>query len=169
VYGETMQSLSIRSIAICSLLLAMNAFGQQGTDANKTKCAEPQIVTDSKYSPGQVWAYKTRGTENPSTITILRVESLPKVGVIIHIRIDGIKLKNCSGGTSPNVIQDAPFTEDAIDRSVVRLVKQDSQLPDFQAGYADWRAHCGGVYTITVAEMLKADEMTFNAGMNCSN
>ena len=158
---------SIQSSAICSLLIAVGAIGQQGAAANKTKCAEPQLVTDSKYSPGQVWTYKTRGSEDSSTITILRVEDLPKVGVILHVRIDGIKLKNCTSGPSPTTVQHAPFTKDAIDRSVVRIVETDRKLPDYEDGYSDWRVHCGGLYTITVAEMLKADEATFVAGMNC--
>jgi hypothetical protein len=34
-------------------------------------------------------------------------------------------------------------------------------------GYEQWRRDCGGVYAITVAQMLTVDEQTFNAGMGC--
>jgi hypothetical protein len=153
--------------AICILLLSFMAQGGQEFAQTSAKCASPQATIDSKYSPGQVWSYKTRDGEGTSTITILRVETLPKVGTIIHIRIDGIALKNCSGGPIPKVIEHAPFSKDAIDRSVLKLVGQKENLPDYEAGYSDWKAHCGGVYTVTVAEMLAADEQTFNGGMNC--
>ena len=158
----------VQSIAICLLLFASTLTGQQGTATAGEKCVTPEIVSDPKYSPGQVWSYKSRTGESSSTITILRVESLPNIDVIVHVRIDGIKLKNCSGGPSPNAVQHAPFSKDAIDRSVVTLIRKSQQLPEYEAGYSDWKAHCGGVYTVTVAEMLKADEATFNNGMNCS-
>jgi hypothetical protein len=163
-----MLSRGARSIVMCTLLFASTLIGQQGTTTSGAKCATPEIVNDSKYSPGQVWNYKNRAGESSSTITILRVESLPKVGVIVHVRIDGIKLRNCSGGPSPTSIQHAPFAKDAIDRSVVTLIKERQQLPEYEAGYSDWKAHCGGVYTITVAEMLKVDEATYNNGVSCS-
>jgi hypothetical protein len=116
-----------------------------------------------------VWSYKARTGEESSTLTILRVESLPKVGVILHVRIDGIKLKNCSGGHSPTTIQHAPFSREAIDRSVLKLVSQGNVIPDYEAGYLNWREHCGGIYTIPVAEMVSVDEKTLNGGMTCSD
>jgi len=151
------------------LLVCGVAAARQRPDSPTRKCAEPQTVTDAKYSPGQVWAYRTRKGEESSTITVLRVESLPKLGVIVHVRLDGIELKNCSGGPSPTTIGHAPFTKDALDRSVTRLLEQGRTLPDYEQGYNNWREACGGVYTITVAEMLKVDEATFNSGMNCSS
>jgi len=135
--------------------------------AGKVECATPQIVDDAKYKPGQIWSYKTRASESSSTITILRVETLPKAGIILHIRIDGIRLKNCAGGPSPTTIQHAPFTKAAIDMSVTRMLRNSAELPDFEDGYRDWLGHCGGVYTIAVAEMVRADEATFNAGSGC--
>jgi len=122
-----------------------------------------------KYSPGQVWAYKTRPGENASTVTILRIESLPRVGVIIYVRLDGIKLKNCSGGSSPTVIEHAPFTREAFDKSVTELVRSSASIPDYEEGYQNWTTHCGGVYTITLAEMLNVDEATFNSGSGCKS
>jgi hypothetical protein len=151
-------------LVVCGAAAAQQTAGSPGK-----KCAEPQIVTDVKYSPGQVWDYRTRDGEESSTITVLRVESLPKIGVIIHVRIDGIRLKNCSGGPGPTTIGHAPFTKDALDRSVTKLIEQQHTLPDYEQGYNSWREACGGAYTIPVVEMLKADEVTFNSGMNCSS
>jgi|HubBroStandDraft_5_1064220.scaffolds.fasta_scaffold92056_2 hypothetical protein len=155
------------SCAIWITLAGFMAFSEQDSAQTSAKCAAPQSATDSEFSPGQVWSYKTREGEGSSTITILRVETLPKLGTIIHIRINGINLKNCSGGPSPHVIEHAPFSKDAIDKSVLKLIAQKETLPNYEAGYSDWRAHCGGVYTISVADMVAADEQTLNAGMNC--
>jgi hypothetical protein len=33
--------------------------------------------------------------------------------------------------------------------------------------YDDWLAHCGGVYTISVANVLDADDYTFQSGLGC--
>lgn len=148
-----------------SLLPGSVAASHQGGD--KRPCPEPQEATDSRFHVGQVWKYKTRPNEEQSTLTILRIESLPKLGVIIHIRVDDIRLRNCTGGPEPNNIAHMPFSRDAIERSVVKLAKEGGAVPDFQDGYDEWRRACGGVYTITVAEAIEANQKTFNAGLGC--
>jgi hypothetical protein len=129
-------------------------------------CPAPEVVKDKKYQPGQVWQYKTRQGEEHSRITVLRVERLPKVGVIVHVRVNRIGLRNCAGGPEPDNFQHMPFTKDALDRSVTKLEKGSVDIPDL-SGYEQWRADCGGVYTITVAEAIKAAEYTFNKGLGC--
>jgi hypothetical protein len=150
-----------------ALLLGSLVLAQQGVPTDKQTCAEPQTVADPTYRPGQVWSYKARPGESSSTVTILRVETLPTVGVIVHVRIDGVRFKNCTGGPAPTTVQHAPFTKAAIDKSVTRRLKTTPKLPEFEAGYKDWLAHCGGVYSITLAEMVDADDTTFNAGLGC--
>ena len=157
------------AMQIYAILTAILLLAQAGSTPQKHACPTPIPATDAKYSPGQVWNYKTRSDESASTVTILRVESLPKAGVVIHVRIDGIRLKNCSGGPSPTVIQHAPFSRDAFDKSVTQLVRSNAPVPDYEAGYEDWVVHCGGVYTITLAEMLNVDEATFNSGSGCNS
>jgi hypothetical protein len=100
-------------------------------------------------------------------VTILRVEVLPKIGTIIHVRIDGVKFRNCTGGPSPETIEHAPFVKSSLDKSVNHKLSTVSQVPDFEAGYDNWLAHCGGVYTITVAEMVEAGDATFSKGLGC--
>lgn len=137
-----------------------------GAAQRKTPCPEPSPTTDSKFAPGQVWSYRTRDTEPFSTLTILKVESFPKLGTIVHVRIDRIRLHNCTGGPEPNQLEHAPFTRKALDRSVVKLLRKDAVLLSME-GYDEWRRDCGGVYSITVAEMLAVNEQTYNAGMGC--
>ena len=149
-------------------MLAVLVLGQQGDASDKRQCPEPQAVVDSTYAAGQVWTYKTRQGESSSTLTILRVESLPKVGIIVHLRVDGVHFKNCTGGPSPTTIQHSPFTKAAIDKSVTHLLRTTQEVPDFESGYRDWMAHCGGVYRIGVAEVVDVDDRTFNAGLGCN-
>jgi hypothetical protein len=137
--------------------------------AKGKNCTIPDPATDSKFRPGQVWEYKTRPGEEKSFLTILRVESLPKIGTIIHIRVDKIRLRNCTGGPEPDNFQHMPFTRDAIEHSVTKLEKESSDIPDYQAGYDEWRAACGGVYTITVAEAIAIAEAGFRKGLGCES
>jgi len=131
-------------------------------------CPTPQALKDEKYAAGQIWSYKTRPGESASTITILRVESLEKLGTVVHLRINDVHLKNCQGASELNLIAHAPFARDAIDRSVLRRLKSESELPDFKEGYEAWRSACGGAYTISVAEMLNVVEKTYSTGSGCA-
>jgi len=131
-------------------------------------CPAPQASKDDKYVAGQIWSYKTRPEESASTITILRVESLEKLGTVVHVRINDVHLKNCQGTSELNMIAHAPFARDAIDRSVSRRLKSESELPNFKEGYEAWRSACGGAYTISIAEMLDVVEKTYQTGSGCA-
>jgi hypothetical protein len=132
----------------------------KGFAADKPKCDQPVVVDDPTYKPGQVWSYKTRPGEEDSTITILRVESTPKMGTIVHVRIDKFKLENCKGNKGDSTMDHAPFTKAAIDKSVVKLLRTEKDIPDFDEGYKDWLSHCGGLYQMTVAGALTATNKT---------
>ena len=146
---------------LCSVFFLLLLIRPGNTPAQDVpSCPEPQPTEDSKFHPGQVWAYKTREDEAASKITILKIDSLPQFGEVVHIRIDGLRMKNCPGGPVSNVVQHAPFTREAMERSVTKLLKNDAPVPDFEEGYSQWRRHCGGVYSITVAESVDIDERT---------
>jgi hypothetical protein len=134
--------------------------------AGQKTCPAPEPAQDKKFHPGQVWQYKTRAGEEKSFVTILKVESLPR-GIVVHIRVDKVHLKNCSGGPAPDTFEHMPFTRDAIETSVTKLVKEDAKIPDFQPGYDDWIKACGGGDTISIADAVKAGEMTLN--QNCQS
>jgi len=153
---------------ICSMLWTLAALApNEAVAVDDRKCTTPIATVDSKYTPGQVWKFKNRLGESASRVTILRVETLPKLGLIIHIRIDGVQFKNCTGGPAPTSIAHAPFSKEAMDDSVTQLIRSGIQVPEYMAGYREWLAHCGGAYTISLAEMVNADETTFNAGLGC--
>ena len=123
-------------------------------------------VTTGKYHPGQVWKFKARPGERSPTLTIVRVESGPGLPVIVHVQLEGVRVANpyAPDGFS-HAVGHAPFTEDAIARSVTKLVGRTKTLPLFEDGYDDWRKGFdqgkAGVYSITVGEALAAMEATF--------
>jgi hypothetical protein len=143
-------------------LIAPVGYSQSGRP-----CPVTAAVSDEKFVPGQVWSFESREFEPDATLTVLKVESMPKVGVIVHVRLDGIRLRNCSGGPEATSIAHAPFTREAVERSVGRIIRTVA-VPSFEDGYNDWKKHCGGAYTISVKEMVEVDEKTLNSGAGCS-
>ena len=135
------------------------------------KGAPLKQVKDDKYKPGEVWSYKTRSGETSSTLTILRIERTPEKRRIIHIRVDDIQLTNCTGGPAPNKFEHMPFSKEAIDISVVKILRT-GPVPDFRDGYFQWRtawdAGKAGFYTISVAQALDASQAIFDHGIGCS-
>jgi len=68
------------------LILLFSGLSPMGAQDKSRLCPEPTAASDSKFHSGQVWQYNTRPNEKSSTLTILEVESVPKLGQIIHIR-----------------------------------------------------------------------------------
>ncbi len=156
--------------ALVSLMLIVPSSMRPLHDAGAQTphCAAPERASDAEFHKGQVWSYKPRAGEGGSTITVLRVENVGRIGVVIHVRIDGIQFGNCTGGPAPTSIAHAPFAKAALAQSVTRLLKTLPTVPDYMDGYKEWVAHCGGAYTISVAEMVTMDDRTFSAGLGCS-
>src|SRR5664280_563585 len=76
-------------------------------------------ATASRYKPGQVWSFRSPSDQPGAVLTVLRVETNPKLGVIVHVALSGVRLPN--GGTN---VQHMPFSEQAIDKSIVALVRE---------------------------------------------
>lgn len=120
-------------------------------------------TSNSKYKVGQMWSYKNRPQEPSSTFTVVKVESSDKLGTIVHISLQGLKVKNSrhKSGFS-DTVSHMPFSAKAIDQSVTKLVKENADLPDYQDGYNQWKqafdAGKGGIFTITVAEAIEVIE-----------
>ena len=127
---------------------------------------------DSVYQVGQEWSYKTRSGEEASTFTVVRVESHPKYGNIIHISLEGLNIKNTrqQSGFS-DVVPHLAFSEEAIDKSVVKILKKQSSIPedlkeDVEESYNFWRQSFeegqASIITMTIAEGLDYIEKTIN-------
>jgi hypothetical protein len=122
--------------------------------------AMSSIVVAAELQPGQVWAYHARPGEAGSTITVLKVENYNDLGRVVHIRVDGVQIKNPVKGNVVTDIPHLPFKEAAIQKSITKLVRQASALPQFQDGYDTWKqaylAGRAGAFDITVSATLDA-------------
>jgi hypothetical protein len=154
---HTHRMLRIRSLHVAVMLVLCNipAFSQP------KPCPTLETnVQDSTFKPGQVWSYTTRPNETGSTITILQVDRSEKIGIIIHVRLDGLNAHNPRGERVPS-IGHMPFTRDALIASTSRLLRTQEQPPTME-GYENWRSACGGVYTISVRDAVDIMEKTLN-------
>lgn len=127
-----------------------------------TGCNKPtdkRDFQDDKFKVGQIWKYNTRTGEDNSTLTILKVEKYDSAGIVIHIYVNGLKLKNPQrpSGFSDD-IGHLPLSKDAVLKSVTTLVSEDNKLPDFIGGYTNWReafdSKRGGIFSIVVSDAV---------------
>lgn len=111
----------------------------------------------SKYAPGQVWTYKTRAGEEDSRLTVCQVDVDDELGTIVHVFISNVAIKcdDAPGGVVKN-IHHSPYSEAAIDESVLELESEDAELPDFREGYRQWREvferEEAGIFSLVVSD-----------------
>jgi hypothetical protein len=153
-----------RWIACVAIACWASAFA---CDAKQGEASMLTELNSGKYRVGQVWRFKPRPGEDGATLTVVRVDSSKALGVIVHVSVEGVHIKNprAPGGFS-DTLQHAPFSEEAIEKSVTTLVGETKTLPAHQEGYREWRkafdAGKAGVFTITVAEAVGFTESAIN-------
>ena len=106
--------------------------------------------TNSVYQAGQLWSFFSKNGENDGTFIILKIEKL-RCENIIHIAvIDDV-----------NYPCHMPFSEQAIDKSVGKLLECNVDIPDVKEGYNYWlenyKDHKAGIYSISIADVLELD------------
>jgi hypothetical protein len=116
---------------------------------------------------GDQWTYRTRPGEGSSTLTIGKVETTPKLGVVVHVSLAGVRIKNSHAPTGySETIAHMPFAEAALDKSVTALVTTAPVPLAFADGYGEWRrafdAGKAGAFTITVSEGVDFMEQVLN-------
>lgn len=125
--------------------------------SGKPKSLDPK---DDTFSVGQVWAYHTRTGEEHSTFQILKIEEYEETGTVIHIYVNGLKVKNphIPSGFSEE-IGHLPMSKEAVSKSITNLVSEDSELHDFKEGYGNWKQAFddgkAGVFSATVKEAVE--------------
>ena len=158
-------------LAVAVLLACARAASAQiGVLAQKDTAL--QDATDEKFKVGDVWEYETRKGEERSTITIVKVDSSPELGVIIHIAVDNVRLANCNGGPSPSAIPHMPFARRALEASVKKKIASGQPLPDYGEGYEEWKEAYlkkkAGIYVVPVAKAVTVTEETYRSGIGCN-
>ena len=124
-------------------------------------------VQDDKYAVGQIWEYQTREGEQKSTLTIVNVEINKNDGTIVNVFVGGLKVKNSNADNGfSDEIQHLPFSKEAMDKSVTKLIGTTKKLPDYKDGYDEWRTWYkkgeAGIFIITVKEAIDVMEKTLN-------
>jgi hypothetical protein len=112
------------------------------------------------YAEGQVWEYKTRAHEAGSRVRIHRMRDAREVGLtgtIYHVGIVGVRFEGpyATSGT----IGHLPVSRATLDASVTRLADDQAiPFPPFEEGIAEWQRAQGGVFTISLAEVVDVAE-----------
>lgn len=114
------------------------------------------------YEVGQVWTYKTRPQEKSSTLMVLRVDNTSKLGQVIFVGVKDVRILHPSGKVLSSM-SPLPFTKDALDQSVIKLVGKTDKLMNSSFGYQKWKeAQFAGkkppTYVKPVAEIVNALE-----------
>lgn len=126
---------------------------------NKT---EPlQVAGTSKYSPGDEYSFTGRAVDEKPHFLVLKVDTHPKEGNIVHVAINGVRISNPK---APKGFSDSighfPISEAALDKSGPKFLKSGSPLPDFKEAYQLWRKPFdegkSGMWTATLADCLQA-------------
>jgi len=123
-------------------------------------------VLAENYEVGQIWNYKTRPQEPNSTLMILRIDNTSKLGQVVFIGLTNLRIQHPSGKVLPPSISPLPFTKEALDKSVVKLVGKSETLLKSDFGYAKWKeAQREGktppTYAKPVAEIVNSLENGF--------
>lgn len=118
-------------LLVCGLTLAVGCRPRPGAGLADT--------TNSTFQVGEVWSYHARPGEETSTVTVLKVETSPRLGNVVHVAVDGLRIKSprVPGGVMTGIGHIA-LTEEAARQSLVSRVQLIATLPPFEQGYAHW-------------------------------
>ncbi len=124
------------------------------------------ISDNSKFSVGQVWAYHTRLQDSTSTLVVVKTEADDVLGEIVHISLRDVRMRNAYQATVSLGMAHLPISEEALSRSVTRVLEENAALPEYEDGYHQWReafdAGQAGIWTVPVAEIVDATESVVN-------
>ncbi|NML07928.1 hypothetical protein [Sphingomonas sp. G-3-2-10] len=110
------------------------------------------VLPAGPYAVGQVWEYRTLPRDEGSLLKIQAIETDPRGQPIHHISVTGLKIE--AGGGMLQEIGHLPVSKETLDASVTRLSTRQASFPDAKDGIAQWRAANGGVFAISMAEIV---------------
>ncbi|WP_428678635.1 hypothetical protein [Sphingopyxis sp.] len=107
-----------------------------------------------QLSEGQVWEFRARGGEKHALVKIQKIELHPDDGdEVFHISMIGLR---CLHGTE---LPHAPVSRQTLENSITRLAQDFGQFPDYRVGLAEWRRAKGGVFSISLAEIIQIGDI----------
>jgi len=115
--------------------------------------------TERVFRVGQEWRFIGRPGDPKPTLVIVRVDTLSRIGEVIHVSVRGVRVLNAHAPAGyVEAVPHLPFTPAALERSVTTLAADSVKLPDFEAGYEEWRRAQGGAFSVSVREALDLAE-----------
>ena len=124
---------------------------------------------DDTFKVGQKWHYKTRPQDEGSLLTILKTENYSNDGIVVHIAVNGLKLKNPNKPDGyTDLVGHLPVSKKTLAESVTTLESENNKLPDnYKEGYDSWKkefdAGKAGIFSIPVSEILETIEDTMKS------
>jgi hypothetical protein len=127
-----MMTVKIGKLILCGLLLSNLPKIISQESAGQPNDSRSKVI---EYKSGQIWT-----TAFGPTITILKVEDLPKLGKVVHIRVDDIPNGGCgSDHLLTSSIEHLAVTEKMVRKSVIDLANEKADLPDsYLDAYREW-------------------------------
>jgi hypothetical protein len=126
-------------------------------------------TTGTTYQPGQIWSFAGRPGEESAFLVITKVEESvigDETKVIVHVYIDGVEIEHPAGGVI-KIIPHMPFTEAALNRSLIYSIDISMDLPAYESSYEKWReAYLNGkaeVFDISVRAALDSLEWSLQS------
>lgn len=121
--------------------------------------ASSGLAAELILKEGECWSYSTRPGEEASYLVIRKIETLPKLGEVIHVSIFDLKIAN---PTAPKGFTDQaghlPIAGANVRASLKSKVQKKVPEADWKEGYQLWReayqAGKGGVFTKPVGECV---------------
>ncbi|MDA7858193.1 hypothetical protein N9B31_03660 [Mariniblastus sp.] len=113
----------------------------------------------TQFSVGQIWTYTTRDCETDSRMTIVRLDEDPDFGTIVHVFVSGVSIPNTQApGGITTFIAHLPYSEEALEKCVLQLDGESTELPDYEEAYQLWRTAFesdeAGVFDDPVSEVI---------------
>ncbi|MEA3048325.1 MAG: hypothetical protein QOG84_161 [Sphingomonadales bacterium] len=116
------------------------------------------------YAEGQVWEYRTRPQDSGSLVRIQKIETpgwAKKSGPIYHVTVIGVHFQGPAFVVG--VIGHLPVSRQTLDASLIRLAPdQSTAFPGIEEGLDQWRRDKGGVFTLSLAEIVDMAERTLS-------
>lgn len=117
-----------------------------------------------KFAVGQEWSIRST-SETTAKVVIGRIE-VRQGRVIVNVAVVDIPpLAIDTFGTGVREIDHAPFEESTLARSVDQLLATGvAPPPGFEVGYKEWKAKRGGVFTVSVSQVIALAQRTLARG-----
>jgi hypothetical protein len=125
--------------------------------------ASPAVAAEGPPKEGECWSYVTRPGEEASFLVIRKIETIPKLGEVVHVSVFGLKITNPAA--PKGYIDQAghlPIAGASLRGSLKRKVQKKIPEVDWKEGYQMWLEAKGGVFTKPVSECVGFMEEAIN-------